>query len=176
MPQSEAAATRQVLRRLRAKTQGTYPTLESVDWRLHVQVVHAAAPFILLCRKHPHAPAALATHADCTRTHLGALRVHTLSTTATGNGPRGPVQTGSHASQATPSNTSLPKPLCSNTQHVAHAHILSIRPGQKPCAWMLKRVRACEQTGATGIAKMADPRSIISLGLRNPDASSKVSI
>jgi len=55
-----------VLRRLRAKTQGTYPTLESVDWRLHVQ------------------------------------------------------------------------------------------------------------TGATGIAKMADPRSIISLGLRNPDASSKV--
>ena len=29
----------QVLQRLRTLTQGTYPTLESVDWRLHIQVL-----------------------------------------------------------------------------------------------------------------------------------------
>ena len=34
-----ACTDAQVLQRLRTLTQGTYPTLESVDWRLHIQVL-----------------------------------------------------------------------------------------------------------------------------------------
>ena len=38
------APNTQVLRRLRSKTQGIYPALESVDWRLHVQVLNRHQP------------------------------------------------------------------------------------------------------------------------------------